>query len=78
MRFEVIMMEKNKAREERIHNEIIVDAYGPEEQAMGWYYCLEEKLGFPFKAKCIAKRTIISSGSRRRSASSRYASGGGL
>jgi hypothetical protein len=25
-------------REQRIDNEIIVDAYGPEEQAMGWYY----------------------------------------
>lgn len=35
---------KNKDREERIGMEIIVDAYGPEEQAMGWYYYLEEKL----------------------------------
>lgn len=26
--------------EERIEMEIIVDAYGPEEQAMGWYYYL--------------------------------------
>jgi len=23
---------------------------------MGWYYYLDEKLYFPFKAKCIAKR----------------------
>lgn len=38
--------------------EIIVDAYGPEEQAMGWYYYLEEKLHFPFLAKCIAERAI--------------------
>ena len=28
---------KDEEREERIHMEIIVDAYGPEEQAMGWY-----------------------------------------
>jgi hypothetical protein len=28
---------KNKEREERITMEIIVDANGPEEQAMGWY-----------------------------------------
>lgn len=49
---------KSKAREDRIYMEIIVDAYGPEEQAMGWYYYLEEKLAFPFRAKCIAERRI--------------------
>ena len=38
--------------------EIIVDAYGPEEQSMGWYYYLEEKLRFPFTAICVAKRAI--------------------
>ena len=43
-------------REERISMEIIVDAYGPEEQAMGWYYYLEDKLCFPFTAECIATR----------------------
>jgi hypothetical protein len=43
-------------REERIAMEIIVDAYGPEEQAMGWYYYLEENLRFPFPALCSAKR----------------------
>ncbi len=31
-------LRQNKDREERITMEIIVDAYGPEEQAMGWYY----------------------------------------
>ena len=51
-------LRKNKDREERIAMEIIVDAYGPEEQAMGWYYYLEEKLQFPFKAVCSAKRAI--------------------
>ena len=45
---------RNHDRENRIHEEIIVDAYGPEEQAMGWYYYLEEKLRFPFQAQCIA------------------------
>lgn len=47
---------KNSERENRIEMEIIVDAYGPEEQAMGWYYYLEEKLHFPFLATCIAER----------------------
>ena len=47
---------RDEEREERITMEIIVDAYGPEEQAMGWYYYLEEKLQFPFPARCIARR----------------------
>jgi hypothetical protein len=29
---------RDQEREQRITMEIIVDAYGPEEQAMGWYY----------------------------------------
>ncbi len=45
-------VKENKAREERITMEIVVDAYGPEEQAMGWYYYLKDNLSFPFKAKC--------------------------
>ena len=45
-------------REERIQDEIVVDAYGPEEQAMGWYYYLEENLQFPFRARCVAERAI--------------------
>ena len=44
---------KDPIREQRIHDEAIVDAYGPEEQAMGWYYYLENKIRFPFQAKCI-------------------------
>lgn len=47
---------RNRDRESRIHEEIIVDAYGPEEQAMGWYYYLEEKIDFPFQASCIASK----------------------
>lgn len=49
---------KSKAREDRIQMEIIVDAYGPEEQDMGWYYYLEEHLAFPFRAQCTAERSI--------------------
>jgi hypothetical protein len=40
--------------EERIRDKAIVDAYGPEEQAMSWYYYLEDQINFPFRAKCIA------------------------
>jgi len=37
-------------REARIHDEIIVDAYGDEEVTSSWYYYLEETLQFPFTA----------------------------
>ena len=49
---------KDEEREERINMEIIVDAYGPEEQAMGWYNYLDDTLQFPFSARCIANRVI--------------------
>jgi Calcium binding len=45
-------------REARIHNDVIVDAYGPEERAMGWYYYLEDQLQFPFQARCIAANIV--------------------
>ena len=49
---------KEEDREERIVMEIVVDAYGSEEQALGWYYYLEETLSFPFTARCRARRAI--------------------
>ena len=49
-------VETDEAREHRIHMEIIVDCYGEEERAMGWYCYLQDKLTFPFLARCIAKR----------------------
>jgi hypothetical protein len=48
---------RDEAREERIHMEIIVDAYGPEEQASGWYNYLDDTLQFPFSARCVVRRT---------------------
>ena len=52
------MATKNeKAREDRIENEIVVDAHDSEERAMGWYYYLEENLHVPFTSRCVAKRT---------------------
>ncbi len=48
----------DEQREERIANEIIVDAYGPEEQAMGWHVYLDENMETPFRARCIAERVI--------------------
>ena len=49
---------KDPARERRIEMEIVVDAYGAEEQAMGWYCYLQDKLVFPFTATCVAERAI--------------------
>ena len=51
-------VKEDKIREERIENEAIVDAYNEQEKAMGWYYYLENKISFPFLARCIVKRTI--------------------
>jgi hypothetical protein len=48
----------DKARENRISMEIIVDAYDESERAMGWYYYLESQLQFPFTAKCVAQRIV--------------------
>ncbi len=51
-------VEKNEEREHRIMMEIVVDANSAEEQAIGWYYYLDDTLSFPFYTKCIAKRVI--------------------
>jgi hypothetical protein len=60
---------KDPVREDRIQNEAIVDAYGPEEQALGWYYYLENQIKFPFAARCIASKVVspLRKGENRRS-----------
>ena len=47
---------KDPVREDRIPNEAIADANGPEEQVMGWYYYLDDKIRFPFQGRCIAAK----------------------
>lgn len=49
-------IERDEAREHRIDMEIVVDAYDEHERALGWYYYLEDKLNFPFLARCVARR----------------------
>lgn len=49
---------RSPTREARIHDEIIVDAYGGSEQAMGWHYYLADRLHFPFAARCVTERAI--------------------
>ena len=46
----------DRAREHRIEQEIVVDAYGPEEQALGWYAYMDDALQFPFLARCADER----------------------
>jgi Calcium binding len=50
-------LKRDQVREDRIHSEAIVDAR-PEEQAMSWYYYLESKLSFPFRARCVDANTV--------------------
>ena len=48
-----MMTDHDEERERRVQDEAIVDAYGPEEQPLGWYYYLETHMTFPFRARCI-------------------------
>lgn len=48
----------NRALETLISEEVVVDACTSEERAMSWYYYPEEKLAFPFKAKCTVARAV--------------------
>ena len=50
--------EKNAERENRIHDEIVVDAYDEYERSAGWYCHLDDKMEFPFKAKVVSKSGI--------------------
>ena len=58
------MSRKDAVREKRILSEAVVDANSTDEQAMGWYYYLDNRISFPFNAKCIAvdKRTPLELG----------------
>jgi hypothetical protein len=46
-------IKENSEREERIENEIIVDAYNSYEKVTGWYCYLNDNIEFPFEAICI-------------------------
>jgi len=53
--------ELKRAREYGITDEIVVDAYTPEERAIGWHCYLDDKLRFLFKTTCIAARSARAS-----------------
>jgi hypothetical protein len=48
----------DQAREERIEIEIVVDCYNESERYSAWICYLEDKLEFPFLARCIAPRKV--------------------
>ena len=50
-------LKRDPVREDRIHNEAIVDA-SPDEQALSWYYYLESKIRFPFQARCVTAKDV--------------------
>jgi hypothetical protein len=45
-------------REQRITYHVVVDAYGSEEQAMGWYYYLQDGVTWPLRARCVSARAV--------------------
>lgn len=49
------MLKVDPVREDRIQDEILVDCYGEFEIFSAWYSYLEDKLEFPFQAKCVVK-----------------------
>ena len=46
----------DQVREERIEIEIVVDCYNESERYSAWICYLEDKLEFPFRARCVAAR----------------------
>jgi hypothetical protein len=48
----------DKFREARIAMEIVVDCYNQVECFGGWFWYLEEKLEFPFRARCVTRREV--------------------
>jgi hypothetical protein len=51
-------IQKDPAREDRIADEIIVDANGEDEVLMGWLTYLQDNLACPFEAECIQEMKI--------------------
>ena len=56
----VMKTERDKYRDDRIVMRAVVDAYGSEERAIGWYYYLENELSFPFRAGVFQQGDIAS------------------
>jgi len=51
-------------REQRLHYEIIVDAYDSDERISGWFHYLQDEMSFPFIAKAVKdlKKSPLKSG----------------
>jgi hypothetical protein len=55
---EAFTVKNDDTRENRIQMEVICDANSAEEQVSGWLCYLEDKMSFPYKAKCVSKSAI--------------------
>ena len=60
---------KDPIREDRIHNEAIVDAYGSGEKAMSWYYYLENKSASRSRQSASSRTSCLPSKKERPSKS---------
>jgi hypothetical protein len=49
---------ENKAREKRIYNDVIVEAYESFDVVMCWLNYFDNNLIFPFEAECIKSKKI--------------------
>jgi hypothetical protein len=49
------MPKPDPAREHRLVYEIVVDCYDEFEVASAWYAYMQDKLEFPFQAKCVVR-----------------------
>ena len=57
---------EDKAREDRIIFDIVVDAYDDTERAMGWYYYLQDELRTPFATVWLLALNITAANRRHR------------
>ncbi|MBK4730290.1 hypothetical protein JJD41_10505 [Oxynema sp. CENA135] len=53
----MISPEKEAEIQQRIDDEIIVDAYNDEEVMMSWYCYLQDNISFPFEAEWTSSRS---------------------
>lgn len=49
------MSSRRKTKLDRLIEDAILDAYGPAEQATGFYTMIEENVEFPFPAKAVGE-----------------------
>jgi hypothetical protein len=72
------LMVKVDRDEERIMMKVVVDAYGPEEQAMGWYYIFAGYDAISLYGSLHRQAAYFSFKGRRNGGSDGHGTGGGV